>query len=102
MAKRVVVWTTTASRQRREIFYYWTIRNKSTKYAERLIILIKKRIKVIQTHPESFKETIYHNTRVSALGNFSILYKFTNAEIIITAFWDYRQDPSELLKIIST
>jgi len=33
MAKRVVVWTITASKQRREILRYWTEKNGSTLYA---------------------------------------------------------------------
>jgi len=37
MAKRTVVWTLTASKQRRDILKYWTIRNGSTLYAEKSI-----------------------------------------------------------------
>ena len=37
MAKRKIVWTVTAAKQRREVLKYWTERNKSTAYAEKLI-----------------------------------------------------------------
>lgn len=100
MASRKVVWTETAAKQRREILQYWTARNKSTQYAEKLIRITAARIKVILTHPESYKETIYPETRVSAMGHFSILYKLKEDKIIITAFWDNRQDPKKLLAII--
>ncbi len=100
MAKRKVVWTETAARQRREILAYWTNRNKSTVYAEKLIKLTAARIKVILSHPESYKTTVYPETRISAMGHFSILYKLTEDQLIITAFWDNRQDPAKLLKII--
>ena len=100
MAKREIVWTETAAKQRREILGYWTARNKSTVYAEKLIKLIAVRIKVISTHPESYKMTIYPETRISAMGHFSILYKFNQQKIIVTAFWDNRQDPKKLLEII--
>ncbi len=40
MAKRTVVWTETAVRQRREILKYWVKRNGSIIYAEKLIKLI--------------------------------------------------------------
>lgn len=100
MAERTVVWTETAARQRREILRYWTDRNKSTTYAEKLIKLSVARIKVILKHPESFPQTIYPETRVSAMGHFSILYKLTDEHLIVTAFWDNRQDPKKLLKII--
>jgi len=86
--------------QRREILRYWTLRNKSTTYAEKLIRLISARIKVILNHPEGFPATIYPETRISAMGHFSILYKLTDDHLIITAFWDNRQDPKKLLQII--
>jgi len=34
------------------------------------------------------------------MGNFSIYYKVSDQEIIITAFWDNRQDPKKLLAIL--
>lgn len=100
MAKRNVVWTKTAAKQRREIFRYWTVRNGSTKYAEKLIKLIAVRIGVILEHPESYIRNIYRDTHFSAMGNYSILYKLTENQIIILAFWDNRQDPDKLLEII--
>ncbi|MDR6785248.1 plasmid stabilization system protein ParE [Pedobacter africanus] len=100
MAKGAVVWTATAVKQRRKILRYWTERNKSTAYAEKLIKLINKRIKVILKHPESWKQTSYPNTRLSAMGHYSIVYKIANDGIIVTSFWDNRQEPKKLLKII--
>jgi len=77
MVKRTVTWTETAARQRREILKYWTIRNGSTKYAEKLIKLTADRIKIILKKPESFKSAYFPETRESAMGHFSIYYKFT-------------------------
>lgn len=101
MAKRTVVWTETAARQRREILKYWTKRNGSTVYAEKLIRLTAKQIKTILNHPESFKSSEYLETRESALGHFSIYYKTTREHFIITAFWDNRQDPKSLLDLLT-
>jgi len=100
MAKRTVVWTETAARQRREVLKYWTKHNGSTAYAEKLIALIANQIQIILSHPESFKTTTYADTRESAMGHFSIYYKPTKNQLIITAFWDNRQDPKDLLEII--
>ncbi len=47
MAKPKVVWTETAAKQRREILKYWTERNQSTNYAEKLIEVTAKHLKVI-------------------------------------------------------
>ena len=75
MAKRTIVWTATAARQRREVLKYWTKRNGSTVYAEKLIKLTGKHIKTILDHPEAFILSEYPNTRESAFGHFSIYYK---------------------------
>lgn len=100
MAKKSVVWTETAIKQRREILKYWTIRNKSTAYSEKLISQIKQRIQLIVDHPEIGKSTNHQNTRQAAMGNFSVYYKILNENIIVTAFWDNRQNPKKLLKIL--
>ena len=34
------------------------------------------------------------------MGHFSTFYKVTEDKLIVTAFWDNRQDPKKLIKII--
>ena len=101
MAKRTIVWTETAAKQRRKILKYWTERNQSTAFAEKLIEITAKHLKVISKNPEAFKETEFDNLRESAMGHFSLYYKITETQIIVMAFWDNRQDPKKLLKEIS-
>jgi plasmid stabilization system protein ParE len=101
MAQRSVVWTETAVKQRREILKYWTVRNSSTEYAEKLIRAIKERIDLIVAHPEACKIAEYPETREAAMGNFSIYYKIQPERIIIVAFWDNRQDPKKLLELLT-
>src|SRR5690606_40404907 len=78
MAKKPVIWTETALKQRREILKYWTLRNKSTLYAEKLLRLIREHINLIIENPEAGKLTSYPHTREAAMGNFSIYYKLTS------------------------
>lgn len=101
MVKRKIVWTETAAKQRREILRYWTERNMSSIYAEKLIEITAKHLKVISKNPESFKETELEEVRESAMGHFSLYYKITPHLIIVIAFWDNRQDSKKLLKSIS-
>jgi plasmid stabilization system protein ParE len=101
MAKRKIVWTETAAKQRREILNYWTERNKSTLYAEKLIEITAKHLAVIAKNPKAFKETEMDGVRESAMGHFSLYYKITAEQLIVMAFWDNRQDPKKLLKAIS-
>lgn len=100
MAKRIVVWTETAAKQRRSILKYWVKRNGTTTYAEKLIKLIAEQIKIILSNPKLFKEADFPNTHVSVLGHFSIFYTYNHSTLIITAFWDNRQDPKKLLNAL--
>ena len=77
MAKRTIVWTDTAAKQRRQILKYWTERNQSTAFAEKLIEVTAKHLKVILKNPEAFKETEFDSLRESAMGHFSLYYKIT-------------------------
>ena len=40
----------------------------------------------------------YPDTRVASMGHFGIYYKIDQDVVIITAFWDNRQDPNKLLQ----
>jgi plasmid stabilization system protein ParE len=101
MVRRKIVWTETAANQRREIVNYWTEKNKGTTFAEKLIEITAKHLKVISKFTEAFKESELNAVRVSAMEHFSVYYKITSEQIIVMAFWDNRQDSKKLLKAIS-
>lgn len=88
MAKRIIEWTTTAIRQRRYILKYWTLRNGSTIYAEKIIRISEKHTESIADNPFAFRATDFPNTHVAAMGHFSIYYQITEGIIFVTAFWD--------------
>ncbi|TNE78801.1 MAG: type II toxin-antitoxin system RelE/ParE family toxin [Bacteroidetes bacterium] len=100
MAKRTVRWTRTADIQFVGVLEYWVKRNKSASYSKKLIKKVANRTKKISENPFIFKEANYKDIRVSILDNFSIFFKVTDEEILITAFWDNRQDPNKLLLIL--
>ena len=100
MAKRNVVWTKTADLQYVGILEYWVRKNKSNSYSKKLLKLVSERTKQIAERPFIFKSTDFKDIRVAALGNFSIYYKVTEEQIIVTSFWDNRQNPKKLLKIL--
>jgi len=101
MVKRSVIWTRTADIQLVGILEYWVNRNKSNKYSIKLVKLISERTSQIAKNPELYKRTDFRNVRVASLGNYSVFYKVTEKDIIISAFWDNRQDPKKLLKTLS-
>lgn len=100
MAERNVIWTKTADIQFVGILEYWVKRNKSTRYSKKLIRLVAERTKQIAKSPLIYKATDHNDVRVASLGNFSIYYKVTDQSIIITAFWDNRQNSKKLLEIL--
>ncbi|MFD2698623.1 type II toxin-antitoxin system RelE/ParE family toxin [Mesonia sediminis] len=102
MARRNVIWTRTADIQFVGILAYWVKRNKSNNYSKKLLKLVSDRTHQIAENPLIYKATNFKSTRVASLGNYSIYYQFSDTEIIITAFWDNRQSPKKLLKILSS
>ncbi|MTI19799.1 type II toxin-antitoxin system RelE/ParE family toxin [Fulvivirga sp. RKSG066] len=98
MTGRQVVWTQTAASQRRSILEYWINRNKSNNYSIKILRLSNDKTKVIAQNPKLFRLADFPDTHMAAMGHFSIFYKFNAKEVIITAFWDNRQDPKKLLK----
>ena len=100
MAGLKVIWTETAVRQRRGIFEYWNKRNQSTKYSERIRVLVSKRIELIKKNPTSFLSSEYNDTYVAVIEHFCLYFKVVKEGILVTAFWDSRQDPDKLLEIL--
>ena len=100
MAQKKIVWTETAARQRRSILEYWLQRNKSNTYPLKLLRLSNEKANQIATNPFLYKAVDFPETRVATLGHFSLFYKIMDATIIITAFWDNRQDPGKLLQLL--
>jgi plasmid stabilization system protein ParE len=100
MAKRIVIWTRTADIQFIGVLEYWVKRNKSNSYSKKLLTLVDKKTKEIAASPFIYKSSDFKDIRVATLGNFSIFYKVSDDQIIITAFWDNRQDPKKLLEVL--
>ncbi|MDZ7605914.1 MAG: type II toxin-antitoxin system RelE/ParE family toxin [Cyclobacteriaceae bacterium] len=100
MAQKEIIWTETAAFQRKSILEYWLERNQSPTYSLKLLRLSNEKATKIADNPLIYNTSEFPDTRVAAMGHFSLFYKITNSAIIITAFWDNRQDPKELLKLL--
>lgn len=100
MAERKIIWTETAALQRRSILEYWLQRNQSPTYSLKLLQLSNEKANLIAENPLIYKTAEFPDTHVAAMGHFSLFYKITDSAIVITAFWDNRQDPKELLKLL--
>jgi plasmid stabilization system protein ParE len=65
-----------------------------------LLAEINERINLLPSHPELGRKVDFKDSRVLSMGYYSIFYKIFNGRIIITAFWDTRQDPEKLLQLL--
>jgi hypothetical protein len=66
-------------------------------HAKKLNLKIKERTTLLKLYPELGLKTTFTKIRVLYLSYYSMLYQFTEEQIILTGFWDNRQDPIELL-----
>ncbi len=102
MALLKIVWTITALKQRNFIFEYWNERNKSKTYSQKLNKKIKERIQLLKTNPNLGIRTEFKGTRAISLGHYSVFYKRVDSNIVITAFWDNRQNPKRLMEFLQS
>jgi hypothetical protein len=100
MVKPTIIWTKTADLQLVGILEYWLNRNKSNIYPKKILKSITNTTSKIIDNPFLFKATSLKDIRVAIIGNFSLFYKTSENHIIVLAFWDNRQDPKKLLKIL--
>jgi hypothetical protein len=54
----------------------------------------------LKSNPYFGKKTDFPDTRSISLGHYSIFYKNKEDKIIITGFWDNRQDQRKLLQFL--
>ena len=95
-----IIWTNTATLQRRKILVYWNKRNKSTIYSKKLVTEITQRVNFLVNNPNIYIKTDFPNIRASTLGHYNIFYKITPDQLIVIAFWDNRRNPKTLSKIL--
>jgi hypothetical protein len=100
MAEREIIWTVTAEKQLDNILEYWFNKNLSVEYPNRILRLVDEYIEIINNSPDSFRLTEYANHRVCVMGVFSIYFKRIDNLIYITCFWDNRQSPKRLKRIL--
>jgi hypothetical protein len=102
MERREINWTRTAFIQKEMIIQYWNNHNRSNEYSLKLSALLDERLLLIASFPEIGIFSDFPNTRVIAIHNFSIFYKFDNKQILVTTIWDNRQNPFNISqKLIS-
>lgn len=102
MAEQTIIWSEAARWQLHEILAFWVKRIGTSTYSDKLLDMVEARTIDIIKHPLSCRRSEYPDTHVASMGHYSIYYKIAETQIIIMAFWDNRQDPKKLLKLMKT
>jgi plasmid stabilization system protein ParE len=99
-----VLWSRYAANQFKYIVEYWNERNRSTTYSSRLTAEVNDYITLIARQPLAGKITDFPGVDkircIVCMKHYSILYHIDDTHIHIVAFWDNRQNPDSLNKII--
>ena len=99
MAKQII-WSLRAQNDKKEIFEYWTQRNKSNHYSKKLNQFFKNSIRLLVEHPYIGKSTDDTSVRIKIVKQYLLIYEVTETSINILSIWDGRQDPSKLEDIL--
>ena len=99
MAKQII-WSLRAQKDKKEIFKYWTQRNKSNHYSKKLNQLFKEAILLLRQHPYIGRPTDDALVRIKIVKEYLLIYEVTETSINILSIWDGRQDPSKLEDIL--
>ena len=99
MAKQII-WSLRAQNDKKEIFKYWTQRNKSNRYSKKLNQLFKEAILLLREHPNIGRPTDDALVRIKIVKEYLLIYEVTETSINILSVWDGRQHPSKLDDIL--
>ena len=97
---RQIIWSLRAQKDKREIFKYWSERNKSNLYSQKLNLLFKEAIELLREHPRIGRPTDEESIRIKIVKDYLLIYEVTETSINILSVWDGRQDPSKLEEIL--
>lgn len=100
MAGRNVIWSSTADRQFADILLFWSKGTIQVHFSIKLVGIVPERTEQLAEAPFSSPLTDFKDNHVASLGNYSIFYRILENSIFITAFWDNRQDPEKLYKLL--
>ena len=93
MSKKVV-WSNQAINELESTLSYWTKRNKSSDYSNKIIRKTDEVVKLIVLNPDIGLNTKFESTRMKlVMDRFYLFYRDQDKILEIVKFWDTRQNP---------
>jgi len=93
MVQREVKWTLRAIKDKLSIYEFWTERNKSADYAQKLEIIFNEVAYLTSLFPNSGRKSSVSDVRFRVIRNFRMYYRIQPDKIEILAIWDNKRDP---------
>ncbi len=91
--RRKIGWTVNALLTKKNIFYYWNNRNKSTVYSQKLNQLFTTTLHITENSPEASIATKKENIRAILVRDYYLIFEITELTIKVLDIWDTRQNP---------
>ena len=101
MARRII-WSRRSQTDRRQIFTYWNLRNKSKEYSKKLNRLFVKAVEFISIFPHTGRQTTVDQVRIKFVSHYAILYEYSKTELRVLCIFDTRQDSEKFDRIIES
>lgn len=95
MAKREVIWSNTAKENLKDFLDFYIERNKSARYALKLLHLFSETVSRLSDVPEIGITCKNIEIKIFILKHYLIAYEFDEKSIRILNIWDSRQDPTK-------
>lgn len=96
MANREIVWTKSSEIQLQEILEFFTLRNKSGQYSQKLYKKFKSELNRAAKNPEIGIKTKITLIKGLIVGDYILFYEILEDKIMVLKVWDCRQNPEKL------
>lgn len=95
-----IIWSPNAQGQLIEILHFYSNRNLTNLYSQKLYNIFIKSINQLSNHPEIGSKTDFPGLRSKLIKNYFIFYKIEKETIFILLIWDSRRDPQQLNRLL--
>jgi len=88
-----IVWTENAEKHLEAILSYWSDRNGSSFYSQKLYNMFQKELDVLTRYPEAGSKTTNDLIRKKTVRDYFIYYNFDDKALTVLGLVDMRRNP---------
>lgn len=94
-----IIWTVDADNHFNDILEYWSMRNGTKTYSQKLYQAVTNAIMMLSKYPESGKLTEKTFVRVKIVRDYYLFYSFNDTHLYVVGFCDMRRNPNYIEKL---